>query len=112
MHRIFANAPARRALPRPERPQPPVEIEHVKPSIDDAAIIAILASPAIFGETIEATYRRKEHELAALFSLLARVDALALHRRLSNEDDALAKRFGGLVVERRERLLGVLMRSR
>src|SRR5688572_27682546 len=109
--RIFARADAspRRALVHPGRPQralavveakpsPPIERSHV---IDDA-VLGILASAPAFGETIDAAYRRKERELAALFAALSRCDAAALHRRLVDprEDDLLATRFARLVIER------------
>ncbi len=77
-------------------------------------MLAILATAPAFGETIDAAYRRKERELGQLFGSVTRIEAIALHRRLSDPrgDDAVATHFGRLVVERRTRLLAVLSRVR
>ncbi len=98
--------PEPEALPEPER-------EPALPPLD-AALIAVLDSGPVPGETIEVAFRRKECELAELFASLAADDALALHRRLASprDGDPVATRFARLVVARRERLLGFLADAR
>jgi hypothetical protein len=76
----------------------------------EQTIIDILVTPPHYGETIEAAYRRKERELTELFATLARGEAAALLKRLSDPrtEDALATRFARLVIDRRTRLLTLL----
>jgi hypothetical protein len=76
----------------------------------EPSILQALAAAPQYGETIEAGYRRKERELADLFGSLTRSEAATLQRRLSTprDDDALARRFARLVVDRRARLLAIL----
>jgi hypothetical protein len=112
--RIFANAPVRPSIPRPT-PAPVLVIVRppvVDPPATDRQIIDTLAGAPAYGETIEAAYRRKERELAALFAALDRADAVALYRRLSEprDDDRVAAAFMRLVVDRRTRLLATLRR--
>ena len=115
-HRIFANAPARRSIARPSPARIPVVVVTpvVEPPAIDRQIIDTLAGAPAYGETIEAAYRRKERELASLFTALDRNDAAALLRRLSDprDDDRVAAAFMRLVVDRRTRLLAVLARRR
>lgn len=115
--RIYAHAPARPMLARPQRMAPPklvcvVESADPEDLACEPHVIGILARAPIAGETIEIAYRRKERELADVFRTLDRYAAAALHRRLSEPrtrtDDELAARFGRLVVERRTRLLAIL----
>jgi len=80
----------------------------------DARMLAILASGPAHGETLDAAFRRKEHELGAVFARLSVAESRALHRRLSvpAQDDLVAARFGQLIVERRGRLLAFLADAR
>lgn len=89
---------------RPEQPQ------CVTVGAIDSRVIAILDTPPSPGEPIECAFRRKEHELRALFGELSAVEARALHRRLmlASPDDALAAKFARLAAERRGRLLAFL----
>ena len=69
-------------------------------------IIAALSAPRTKGEQHEAEFRRKEHQLGAVFARLSAVDSLELQRRLKLRlsDDELANRFGRLASDRRARL--------
>jgi len=80
----------------------------------ESAILAVLEGPVGFGETIETTFRRKEHELGALFAKLTVIECRALHKRLENPKagDALALRFGAMISVRRARLLAFLQDAR
>jgi len=91
----------------------PVAREPANESIGAAieqTILDILTSAPMFGETIEAAYRRKERELAGLFGSLTRGEAATLQRRLVDprSNDPIASRFARLVIDRRTRLLAVL----
>ena len=97
----------------PEVVTPVIAREPADESIGAAieqTILDILTSAPMFGETIDAAYRRKERELAELFESLTRSEAATLQRRLVDprSDDAIATRFARLVVDRRTRLLAVL----
>ena len=109
--RIFAHAPRRPSLPRPQRTSG-AQPSRVAVVADRAAceprVLEILASAAHAGETIDVEYRRKERELAALFAALAPAEAAALQRRLSDARTDLGARFARLVIERRSRLLAIL----
>ena len=116
-HQLAVERPQRRPLPRPARILPivvPQTDDHEPPPAVEPRIIEILTSMAQPGETIESAYRRKERELAALFSGLPKDNAVALHRRLAEprDDDPLAKPFARLVRERRLRLLAIIARRR
>jgi len=78
----------------------------VPAAIEDRAR-AILGAPAAPGETIAATYARKERELCAVFAELRPAEALVLHRRLVARapGDALAIELARLAPERRTRLV-------
>jgi hypothetical protein len=80
----------------------PISLEH--------EIVSILDAYPDPGERLESAFRRKEHELGAVFARLSVMDARALHRRLTltPPDDPIAARFARLIVERRERLLAFL----
>jgi hypothetical protein len=80
----------------------------------ETQIMSVLDAPPESGETIEATYLRKERALGDLFAQLTSRDALALHRRLmaGAPADPLASRFGRMVGERRTRLLAFLADAR
>ena len=84
------------------------------PSETERQLGQILASARQPGETIEAAYRRKEHELGEVFARLTPIEARELHRRLSNPavGDVIATLFARLVAERRTRLLGFLAGAR
>jgi hypothetical protein len=73
-------------------------------------LIAILTSAPGLGETIEVAFKRKEHELAAVFGLLSLPECRTLHKRLTapGDGDQLAAQFGRLVSSRRARLLTFL----
>jgi hypothetical protein len=90
----------------------PSHTEPANPSTTEIRMIEILDTPAAPGETIEASYRRKEQEIGALLARLRAREALALHRRLTNATDPLALRFGRMTRERRERLLAFLADAR
>jgi len=88
-----------------------------RPAISPAAELAVhdvLAASTRPGETIEVGFRRKEHELGALFDQLGVVEADALHHRLASPrpDDALAALFGRMATERKTRLLAFLADAR
>ena len=72
--------------------------------------MAVLSSRVSPGETHRDFNDRKERQFAALLDRLTVIDALALHKRLASPrpDDALARAFSGLVVERRNRLLAFI----
>jgi hypothetical protein len=111
------------SVPDEELPTP-VIVQHVAlvigagevgiPREIESAILAVLEGPVGFGETIETTFRRKEHELGALFAKLTVVECRALHKRLDNPQagDALALRFGAMISVRRARLLAFLQDAR
>jgi hypothetical protein len=96
-----------------------VPIETARPSRTEPVIalaieqqlIAILTAERQGGETIELAYKRKEHDLAAVFAGLSHVQARALHVRLlaARGDDALASHFARLIEARRIRLLAFLI---
>lgn len=75
-------------------------------AIEDRAR-AILGAPAAPGETIAATFARKERELCAVLAELRPAEALVLHRRLIARapGDALAIELARLAPERRTRLI-------
>ena len=76
----------------------------------EAEILAALDAPKQEHETSDVAFRRKEHEIGAVFSRLTPVDSLALERRLtlSLPDDPIAVRFSRLVAARRNRLVSFL----
>ncbi|MDB4958994.1 MAG: hypothetical protein JWO36_6563 [Myxococcales bacterium] len=78
------------------------------------ALIEILDSASLAGETIELSFRRKEAQLRSQFAALSVFDARTLHGRLANPrpDDAVAVRFSRLVADRRARLLTFLADAR
>lgn len=114
---IYADLPPPASRPGPRlslvpaaRPAKPIGDIAVPASVEHA-ILAILDSPAA-GETIEAAFRRKEHELGELFAGLSVFESRALLKRFSDARDPLAARFGRLVAARRERLLAFLADAR
>lgn len=76
----------------------------------EAQILAILAAPALLGETVSSQFQRKEHQLGSIFAALSLAESRALHRRLAipQAGDALALKFARLVVERKNRLIAFL----
>ncbi len=95
-------------------PRSPGPVVPAAPSATERALLEVLARPAVPGETIDATFRRKEDDLAALLATLPLAEARALHRRLANPvaADELATRFQRLTAERRGRLLSILLDAR
>jgi hypothetical protein len=75
------------------------------------ALIATLTSDRTGNETIEQAYKRKETEVASVFSRLSATDAHTLRVRLlaARTDDLLASAFARLVEARRIRLLSILI---
>jgi hypothetical protein len=84
------------------------------PVVLETEIIAALNAPKQDHETLGAAFRRKEHEIGAVFARLAPVDSLALERRLnlSIAGDPIAAHFARLVPARRARLVGFLSEMR
>jgi len=80
----------------------------------ETEILAVLDAPQRDHETLDAAFRRKEHELGAVFAQLTPGDSLALERRLnlSLAGDPIAARFSRLVAARRNRLVGFLSEMR
>lgn len=95
-------------------PRSPGPVVPAAPSATERALLEVLARPAVPGETIDTTFRRKEDDLAALLATLPLAEARALHRRLANPvaADELATRFQRLTAERRGRLLSILLDAR
>jgi hypothetical protein len=85
-------------------------VEPPLPAVVEDYVIRILDAPPRLGETIEAGYCHKEHELGALFADLTPQEARALRRRLAAQvaGDRLAARFSRLAPDRRARLLTFL----
>jgi len=85
-----------------------------KPVAFEAEILAALDAPKQDHETSEAAFRRKEHEIGAVFARLTPADSLALERRLnlSLAGDPIAARFARLVAPRRLRLVSFLSEMR
>lgn len=79
----------------------------------DTEILRILDSETP-GETIAATFERREVELRVVFRRLDVSQSRALARRLSHRRpaDAVSSAFGRLVPERRSRLVAVLEDAR
>ena len=77
-------------------------------------LIGILDDPRAPSEMLSDCFKRKEHAIGEVFASLTPAEALAMHRRLTTgpATDPLAARFGRLVVERRERLVGFLAQVR
>ncbi|HLL23751.1 MAG TPA: hypothetical protein VK427_16545 [Kofleriaceae bacterium] len=86
----------------------------VLPQELEQRMIETLVKAPSSDETIEAGYRRKEHELLTLLAPLTPLEARALHRRLTmpSGDDPLATHFGRLVPARRARVLAFLTDAR
>jgi hypothetical protein len=100
-----ADAPAPRAAHAAPPPAPAVP-----PLACEPALIAILDAPVAPGETATDGFRRKEHEVGAVFAAMSIIDSWHLHRRLLRNapGDALAASFQRLTGERRDRLLRFL----
>jgi hypothetical protein len=84
------------------------------PILLETEIIAAFDAPKQDHETLDAAFRRKEHEIGAVFARLTPVDSLALERRLnlSLAGDPIAARFARLVPARRARLVTFLSEMR
>jgi hypothetical protein len=80
----------------------------------ETEILAALDAPKQDGETLDTAFRRKEHEIGAVFARLTPADSLALERRLnlSLAGDPIAARFAHLVAARRNRLVSFLSEIR
>ena len=88
-----------------------VRAQHAEVSAQTVEAIArILARGQAVGDTIAEHYRRKEHELGAVFATLSIAESRALHRRLAiaATGDELAAAFLRLTADRRVRLLAFL----
>ena len=85
-----------------------------QPIANEQEVIAVLDAAPEPHETIELAFRRKEHELRALFDRLTLADARALHRRLTLRlhDDPISTRFARMIGERRNRLMDYLASAR
>lgn len=96
------------------------DLEAVQPRLSwspvalETEIIAALDAPQLAHETLDAAFRRKEHELGAVFARLNPADSLALERRLNLAlaGDPIAARFARLVAPRRHRLVSFLFEMR
>lgn len=102
------------AIWRPVEAAPVASTPRTTVGVHDAGLLAILATPAAPGETAQVAFARKEREVTAVLAALPAIEALALHRRLTMgaAGDALVEAFSRLVIERRQRLLGVLADAR
>ena len=76
----------------------------------ESEILAALDRQPEPGERIEFAFRRKEAELAAVFSRLSVADARELHRRLTLQldGDPIGSRFVRMIAARRVRLMAFL----
>lgn len=83
-----------------------------KPSYEDSLRAALTRDVA--GETIAVAFARREQDLRALFGQLTLDESRTLYRRLAqpSSDDGLARLFGRMVPERRNRLLVFLADAR
>ena len=95
-------------------PPAPTTIEVAVPREVESRLVDILGSSRAACETIEVAYKRKEHEIAAVFGGLSSLEARALNHRLTRprQGDVLALQFGRLIEARRARLLSVLTDTR
>ena len=98
-----------------EKPAPTVVVVRPAPapapsSGIDEALLEILRSPALIGETVEIAFRRKEAEMIALCNTLSPVESMQLVRRLEHPKagDTLAAEFSRMISERRQRILRFL----
>ena len=76
----------------------------------DEALLEILRSPALIGETVELAFRRKEAEMLALCNTLSPIESMQLVRRLEHPKagDVLATEFSRLISERWQRIVRFL----
>ncbi|HTR49726.1 MAG TPA: hypothetical protein VMJ10_03400 [Kofleriaceae bacterium] len=111
---IFSAIPSGARRPLRRAGSASIESAHTIASSHDASLLAILTAPLRLGEPAQVGFLRKETELRAAFAALSAADSRALHARLANPrpDDALAAKFAGLVVDRKQRLLGFLADAR
>ena len=79
------------------------------PSVEEQ-VLQILGAPPVWGETVEAAFRRKERELVEVLAAVEPAAAAELSRRLAEPrpEDPVAAAFARLVPERRARLLAFL----
>ncbi|MDX2091734.1 MAG: hypothetical protein SFX73_27990 [Kofleriaceae bacterium] len=77
-------------------------------------LIALLDAPCTPYETLDEGFARKERELGAMFAALAAGEARAMRFRLTacKAGDELANKFARLSLERRARLLVLLLENR
>lgn len=80
----------------------------------ESEILAALDRQPEPGERIEFAFRRKEAELASVFSRLNLAEARELHRRLTLQldGDPVVSRFARMVAPRRARLIAFLADAR
>jgi len=104
--------PVRLTLAPAVEPTPPAPIVPIDPVAE--RLIAIIFAPAPAGMTHRAAHDARERAVIAELEPLTAVEALHLHRRLSNprSGDALAAAFARMVVERRGRILQFLSDTR
>jgi hypothetical protein len=96
---------------RPAATTPPPAVRtHVAHSSLDERLLEILDAPLRAIETPTQGFDRKERALGNLFGELSEDAAIALHRRLivNFTCDLVARKFAGLAVERKQRLLAFL----
>ena len=97
-----------------------MDLEAVQPKVTwtpvalETEILVALDAHKEAHETLDAAFRRKEHEIGAVFARLTPADSLALERRLnlSLAGDPIAARFSRLVAARRNRLVSFLSEMR
>jgi len=97
----------------PTQDDAPVKLAWRRVSAEDQ-ILAVLEAPREAGKQLDATFRRKEHQLGKIFARLSAVDSIELQRRLDLvlPEDVLAARFKRLTSDRRARLIAFLMSAR
>lgn len=88
--------------------------DHAWPELSlEREILALFEAP-LEGATIEIAHRRREQQLGEMFARLSVMESGTLYRRLVNPSpgDPIARRFGLMIAERRQRLLSFLAGAR
>lgn len=117
--RIYADVlwcvgPKRPDRERPTGSQPRAQ-KLAAPSIDeiiDNELLRILEDAARPGESVQACFDRKEHDVRALVSSLAREELSSLRRRFEEPQGALDLALRRLSVDRRNRLATFITSAR
>jgi hypothetical protein len=111
-HAAIGSGPRRpaRSSPSPSRAEVAIAVVPTGELAIVDQLRAVIERPALYGESVNDGFVRKERELAALFRTLAVPVARALLSRLSDPrvGDAAADAFARLAAGRRRRLLAVL----